>query len=186
MPRACTICSNKNRSKIESALAQNSSYRLIASQFRVNYKAVERHAKEHIKKDLEQAKGCEVIKRAVSLAEQIEESSATSRGGEPQHAKSWRYVALASHSVSEKCSAGVGVSTNNEAVSEYRLKAAVCDVKSLVISNLDAAKRIQAKRIVAPGHWRNNLRHDAVPLPPAVQPEPVCLGTLCPAAPEHH
>lgn len=49
MARTCTICSHKQRLRIEAAIASGGSYRHIASQFRVGYKAVERH-KEHCMK----------------------------------------------------------------------------------------------------------------------------------------
>ena len=73
MPRTCTICSHQQRDSIETALVRGASYRVISRQFRVSHDALQRHAKQHIARDLEMAKGNETVKRVVSLIEQIEE-----------------------------------------------------------------------------------------------------------------
>ena len=73
MPRTCTICSHQQRDLMETALVRGASYRVIARQFRVGHDALQRHAKQHIARDLEMAKGNETVQRALSLAEQIEE-----------------------------------------------------------------------------------------------------------------
>ena len=63
----CTICSHKNRDEIEKAILDGQSQRLIASQFNVNYKAVQRHIKNHLPPKLAKSKEAKEVTQADSL-----------------------------------------------------------------------------------------------------------------------
>lgn len=81
MPRRCTICDHPEREAIDQALVNNVSYRLIASQNNVSYKAIERHKKSHIPKLLAKAQEIQssqatIIAEAMKEKEAIETSKA--------------------------------------------------------------------------------------------------------------
>jgi hypothetical protein len=71
MSRTCTICSHEKRAEIEAAIVSGMANRPIASQFGVGYKSVERHASEHIKEAVQQAKAAKEEEYGQSVAEQL-------------------------------------------------------------------------------------------------------------------
>ena len=70
MPRTCTICQHEARTAIEQAVVTGDSYRHIASQFGVSYKAVERH-KSHILAPVTEAREAEVTSQALNVVAQL-------------------------------------------------------------------------------------------------------------------
>lgn len=73
----CSICVHKNRCAIDQAVTQGVSFRLIASQFKVGYKSVERHVKNgHIDKAIQAAANDKQIAHGKSLQEKIDEAYA--------------------------------------------------------------------------------------------------------------
>jgi len=56
MPRPCTICSNPEKTAIDSALIEATPYRRIASEYNLSEAAVRRHAKRHLRETIARAR----------------------------------------------------------------------------------------------------------------------------------
>ncbi len=73
MPRTCTICSNKQRKKIDAEVGSGLGYRTIASHFEVSLSALKRHAASCIPECLEEARKAGRIESGVAVANQLRE-----------------------------------------------------------------------------------------------------------------
>jgi IS30 family transposase len=74
MPRACSICTHEKRDEIEAAIANGTSYRVIARQFSTGHDAIQRHAASHIKESVnhsqeakEEARGLDVVRQLKTI-----------------------------------------------------------------------------------------------------------------------
>jgi hypothetical protein len=71
MPRTCTVCTHRERGAIDAAILAGTSYRHIASQFGVSYKAVERHKDAHIPAAIAQAQEARDEAQALDVVKQL-------------------------------------------------------------------------------------------------------------------
>jgi hypothetical protein len=72
MPRECSVCAHPESFAINEAIVERRANRPIASQFGLNYKAIERH-RQHIPQLLVQASRAEEIANADALLDKVEE-----------------------------------------------------------------------------------------------------------------
>lgn len=70
MSQICTVCTHKDRKKIDEMILQNISIRKISKQFSINYQAVYRHSKKHLPDTLVKSKEAEVVCNADELLTQ--------------------------------------------------------------------------------------------------------------------
>ena len=71
MPRTCTICTHPERSAIEAAIAQNSSYRVISRQFSIGHDSVQRHATAHIEMAIKESQAAKEEAAALDVVKQL-------------------------------------------------------------------------------------------------------------------
>ena len=79
MPRKCTICSNKQRRAIDAEIDNNAVLRGIARTYQVSEDSVERHVKNCISRELNEAKELGLIKRATDKVESLTPVMSTAR-----------------------------------------------------------------------------------------------------------
>ncbi len=71
MPRVCTICTHKKRSKINKALVERERFRTIADQFGVSKSALLRHHDNHLPTALVKAQAATEAAQADALLAQV-------------------------------------------------------------------------------------------------------------------
>ncbi len=71
MPRRCTICTHKSRSKIDRALVERQPFRAIARQYSVSKDALIRHHDDHLPASLVRAQNATEAAQADALLAQV-------------------------------------------------------------------------------------------------------------------
>lgn len=66
----CTVCTHKDRKKIDEMILQGVSLRNISKQFNLNYQSINRHKKNHVPDTLVKSKKAEVVCNADELLTQ--------------------------------------------------------------------------------------------------------------------
>ena len=80
MPRACSVCTHRDRTEIDQALAANrGTFRGVARQHRLSPDAVERHAKAHLPATVALAVKAEEVTRADDLLSLLREAVGDAR-----------------------------------------------------------------------------------------------------------
>lgn len=72
MSRICTICSHPERAQIEASVVAGMSNRLIASQFNVGYKSIERHSSEHIAQAIQRSAAAKEEVQSLNVVRQLQ------------------------------------------------------------------------------------------------------------------
>ena len=71
MARTCTICIHPERAKIEAAVTQGTSYRVISRQFSVGHDSVQRHAAEHIQETIQHVQVAKHEAQSIDVVKQL-------------------------------------------------------------------------------------------------------------------